>query len=768
MRVQSQNTLLRLSVVALLSHFCWGIKKIQNGLAAPEVFQDPIVTPPPKCEISGPALDILFVLDSSGSLKEQFSYEINAIKNILDVVAVSEDTTRAALVQFSGNARTEFHFNTFKHKHNIMAALDSLRHMSGITKIGNALEHALGEFTFENGMRGPEVPKVLFILSDGRTHDWPKDWQMADEIRRRIPGIEMWAYGTGEYYAESALLNYTRDVNKIAREWSLEEDIQRIFADFAGRTICKPAPPCVPGSDKPMDLLFVLDASTSVGQRKFDEQTSFMLRLLQNININNNAIKVALISYTGHPKLEFDFNRFHDAEQVKDYIRRLTGRGGATSTRSAMLMAHEVLSDPTHGVRGPEIPKVVIALTDGHSQDRHQVESGRVLALPNIVVYAIAVSSPSKVDMPDLLILTGQKKQNVFHGQALFNFEKMFVEQYVGFGCAGYDGLQPADFIPYVRGAVNTECDVNGVDLFVRTRQNFFGWLYVKNYYGQPGCSYRGYGDSNEAVLNVFNNNCGVNRHFTIRNGKIGFEYNYTAVLQFHQDVVTRVDQALDISCFKEDSRAGEFNSLADASSKTKRPEDAECSYSIRKFSKDGCVALDAPVGEILHHRWQCDVPSQGHHTILVHDCYVESDELSLPFLDSDGCEVDPYMLETPEYDVFYGSNRRVPEGFLPKAHQEMSVFKFPQSSSVRFRCRISLCDVEANNECSIMIPPRCSNRPVFRGGIRRQKRQAFPVPTKRGFIATREVVTRRINVLENENLNPNPDKDNRYCLNYY
>ena len=34
------------------------------------------------------------------------------------------------------------------------------------------------------GMRDASVPKILYILSDGRTHDFPKDWEMSDIVRR--------------------------------------------------------------------------------------------------------------------------------------------------------------------------------------------------------------------------------------------------------------------------------------------------------------------------------------------------------------------------------------------------------------------------------------------------------------------------------------------------------------------------------------------------------------------------------------------------------
>ena len=51
-------------------------------------------------------------------------------------------------------------------------------------------------------------------------------------------------------------------------------------------------------------------------------------------------------------------------------------------------------------------------------------------------------------------------------------------------------------------------------------------------------------------------------------------------------------------------------------------------------------------MGEILRHDWECNYGG----AILVHDCFVESDEKTLEIIDHDGCGVDPFILETPKY----------------------------------------------------------------------------------------------------------------------
>ncbi len=53
-------------------------------------------------------------------------------------------------------------------------------------------------------MRGKEVPTLVFLLSDGRTHDYPEDKVQADRIRHDFHPIDFWAYGRLETNVKSA------------------------------------------------------------------------------------------------------------------------------------------------------------------------------------------------------------------------------------------------------------------------------------------------------------------------------------------------------------------------------------------------------------------------------------------------------------------------------------------------------------------------------------------------------------------------------------
>ncbi|VDO35199.1 unnamed protein product [Onchocerca flexuosa] len=75
------------------------IKVIDNGLAPPEIVHSPILTKP-RCIVKAEPLDLVFLLDSSGSLKNKFQDEINIIRRIVNHVTIGEFATRVMLIQF--------------------------------------------------------------------------------------------------------------------------------------------------------------------------------------------------------------------------------------------------------------------------------------------------------------------------------------------------------------------------------------------------------------------------------------------------------------------------------------------------------------------------------------------------------------------------------------------------------------------------------------------------------------------------------------------
>lgn len=108
-------------------------------------------------------------------------------------------------------------------------------------------------------------------------------------------------------------------------------------------------PVCVRGSDKPLDLALVIDSSDSIDS-VFHEQITFAVeRIIQNVNIHPDAVRLALITYSGKVFLHFGFNDLeygHNNTAVIRHLNELSSIKGVTSTDEALRKAYDLFTDP--------------------------------------------------------------------------------------------------------------------------------------------------------------------------------------------------------------------------------------------------------------------------------------------------------------------------------------------------------------------------------------------------------------------------------------
>ncbi|KAI1721088.1 von willebrand factor type A domain-containing protein [Ditylenchus destructor] len=721
------------------------VKVIDNGLAPPEIVHTPISTKP-KCMIHAAPLDLIFVLDSSGSLKNKFQDEIDVIRRIVKHVTIGETATRVMLIQFSGVQHLEFDFNKFTDRDELLSVLSVLRHVSGITRVGGAFEFTMSMLkNSSGGVRPANVPKIVYLLSDGRTHDFPKDSEMADEMRHRIPNIDIWAYGTGEYVAMSELIKITKDESKIVTNKNLDK-LEPLFDQWHGTEVCDKQPVCVKGSDKPLDLALVIDSSESI-EPIFKDQIKFAVeRVVGNINVHPEAVRLALITFSGQAFLHFKFNdmKFGNNSAVVAYLNTLRPIKGTTSAHLALNMAFDLFTDRSEASQvRPDAGKLLLVITDGRSARSSHTISMR-LRNEGISMMAVSMNFPQNTDEDELFTMT-QDTEHVFTSKNIQKFEPAFLK-FVGFGCPGMT-LGP-DAAPRVRGATDISCGPNSVTFTVRTQRPMSGLMYAQSYHDDPRCSLTASGNNRELTITFVEGNCGLIK--APAPNRDGYQYNITVILQFHPLIVTRADQGLDVFCFHAQSISPQE---ADRSS-LKKLVDTQCTYRLHRFGPEDCMALDAKVGESLFHKWECDTPPN--YRYLVHDCYGSSERKNVQILDGNGCEVDPHFLETPDYthlELNSSSKGVEARGLGGYVFQEMS----------------------ASDKCTKIIPPMCnksksitllsslSNVDTASGPKRRVKRGTTNIDRpKDGFALTINVETRTLNVIENEAIRPPTPV--RYC----
>lgn len=107
---------------------------------------------------------------------------------------------------------------------------------------------------------------------------------------------------------------------------------------------------CVKGSDKPLDLALIIDSSDSIDSVFHDQITFVIERVVQNINIHPDAVRLALVTYAGRVFLHFGFNDLvygRNNTAVIRHLNELTSIKGTTSTDQALKFVYDMFTDPT-------------------------------------------------------------------------------------------------------------------------------------------------------------------------------------------------------------------------------------------------------------------------------------------------------------------------------------------------------------------------------------------------------------------------------------
>lgn len=137
-------------------------------------------------------------MDSSGSLKAEYSKEKDFLKALAAVFGIGVNASRAGVVTFSYFTEHSIKMRDHDNLVSFNEAVDRIPLMGSTTRIDKALRLAQKElFSLANGAR-PGVPKLLILLTDGsqtKDADAEDPSVIAAEIRKS--GIEMIAVGIG-------------------------------------------------------------------------------------------------------------------------------------------------------------------------------------------------------------------------------------------------------------------------------------------------------------------------------------------------------------------------------------------------------------------------------------------------------------------------------------------------------------------------------------------------------------------------------------------
>ena len=145
-------------------------------------------------------------------------------------------------------------------------------------------------------------------------------------------------------------------------------------------------------ADARIDLVFVLDASTSVTEPNFELMKDFVKDFLYEADIDNGNVRVGVIIYSTRDHVEFQMNTYSTKAEVYNAVDEIPWRYGSTNTADALKTMRTEMFTRQNGDR-PDVENICIVVTDGVSNinARRTIPEAEQARGEGIHIYAIGI-----------------------------------------------------------------------------------------------------------------------------------------------------------------------------------------------------------------------------------------------------------------------------------------------------------------------------------------------------------------------------------------
>lgn len=151
---------------------------------------------------------------------------------------------------------------------------------------------------------------------------------------------------------------------------------------------------------KPMDLVFLLDTSVN-SSRDYLEMQTFLLDLVQYVDIDSGAVRIAMVTFSTGANVQFLLNKYKTMADIQQGIRNAFFYPGDRNTADAFDILRRRVFFEAYGDR-TDAPDIVILLTTGkpnRNVHRTKQEADALHQFEvNIVVVAIGEFDSSYLD----------------------------------------------------------------------------------------------------------------------------------------------------------------------------------------------------------------------------------------------------------------------------------------------------------------------------------------------------------------------------------
>ncbi|GCB76096.1 hypothetical protein scyTo_0016517 [Scyliorhinus torazame] len=351
--------------------------------------------------------DIVFLIDGSSGMGRSFLQVRSFLNKVIQELDIGPDKDQVAVVQYSSVSRLEFGLNSHSTKNEVLNALRKLRLKTGRPlNTGAALDFVTRNvFTPSAGSRSESgVLQILVLITAGKSRD--DVGRAADAVKQA--GIVLFAIG-----AKSADTSELRQivlnpdsVLKLGDFQKLQTIQQELLSKVrAVSVIEEPIPPTEVTSDAmdKRDIVFLIDESDYVGSSNLPLVRDFITRIIENLDIGSDRVRVGLVLYSNIAETEFYLNTYSRMDDLLSLLRSLRFKGGTTlNTGKALDFVLRYHFTRAAGSRGEEgVPQLLMLITGGRSGDDIRA-SADALKRAAVITFTVGVSNADPAQLKEM------------------------------------------------------------------------------------------------------------------------------------------------------------------------------------------------------------------------------------------------------------------------------------------------------------------------------------------------------------------------------
>ncbi|XP_009328764.1 PREDICTED: collagen alpha-1(XXVIII) chain-like isoform X2 [Pygoscelis adeliae] len=171
------------------------------------------------------------------------------------------------------------------------------------------------------------------------------------------------------------------------------EEVIRLINEICGCGIrCKVTP---------LELVFVIDSSESVGPDNFNIIKTFMKTVIDKVSANHVTTRIGIINFSHKVELVSSLKQYTTKEYLKSAVDKMPYLGEGTYTASAIQEAIQLFQ-----AARPAVRKVAVVITDGQADTRDKVQLDTVVReahATNIEIFVIGIIQRTDPHYDDFL-----------------------------------------------------------------------------------------------------------------------------------------------------------------------------------------------------------------------------------------------------------------------------------------------------------------------------------------------------------------------------